>query len=64
MITLLAVLIIGFILTYTYIVMNRREIEQKQEASQRENEIFLKLLEEADRQTREERVNRDYEPEI
>lgn len=64
MITLLAVLIIGFILTYTYVVINRREIEQRQKELQRENEtIQEKLKQEEER--RIEAINKyNYDPEI
>ena len=38
MILLIGILIIGFILGYTYLEMGRREIQIYQEALQRENE--------------------------
>lgn len=63
-ITLIGVTIIGFICTYTYVVINRRDIEQKQEELQRENEIIqAKLKQEEER--RIQAINKyNYDPEI
>jgi uncharacterized membrane protein len=58
MITLLGVLIIGGIIIYTYIVTERQEIQKKQEALQRENEILQEKLKEQELKTKEETFNR------
>jgi len=60
-ITLLAVVIIGFILVYTYIETDRQEIQKKQEALQKAEEELDARLKEQERIRHEEFMKKDYE---
>ena len=64
MITLIGVLIIIGIIMYTYVEMDRREIQKKQEALQRENDILQAKLKEQERIRHEEFMNKEYDPQI
>jgi len=60
-IILIGVTIIGIILAYTYIETDRQEIQKKQEALQRENDILQAKLKEQERLRHEEFMKKDYE---
>lgn len=57
-ITLIGVTVIGFILVYTYIETDRQEIQRKQEALQRENDILQAKLKEQEKIRHEEILKR------
>ena len=61
MITLIGVLIIGGIIMYTYVIMDRQEIERKQEALKRAEEILDAKLAEQEKLRHKGFMNRPYE---
>ena len=60
-ITLIGVTVIGFILAYTYVEMDRQEIQKKQEALRKAEEELDARLKEQERIRHEEFMKKDYE---
>jgi len=60
-IILIAVVIIGFILAYTYVEMDRRDIQKKQKALQKATEELDARLKEQERLRHEEFMKKPYE---
>ena len=58
MITLIGVLIIGGIIMYTYIELDRQEIQKKQQALQKAQDVLDARLKEQERLRHEESFNR------
>jgi len=61
MIALIAILIIGGIFMYTYVELDRQEIQKKQEALQKAEEELDARLKEQERLRHEEFMKKDYE---
>lgn len=64
MIVLIVVLIIGFILIYTYIEIDRAEIQRKQEALHKAQDALDARLKEQERLRHEESLKRSYDAEV
>lgn len=64
MITLIGVLIIGGIIMYTYIELDRQEIQKKQEALRKAEDALDARLKEQERLRHEEFMNKEYDPQI
>jgi uncharacterized membrane-anchored protein YhcB (DUF1043 family) len=61
MIALIAILIIGVIIMYTYVEMDRQEIQKRQEQIQRDLDSLKASIKEEERKRHEEFMNKPYE---
>jgi len=62
--TLIAVVIGGFLLAYVYIEHDRAEIQAKQEALQRENNILQARINAEEERRHKEMLEKEYDPQI
>jgi len=62
--TLIAVVIGGFFLAYVYIEHDRAEIQAKQEALQRENNILQARIKAEEERRHKEMLENEYDPQI
>jgi len=63
-ITLIGVTIIGGIAMYTYIELDRQEIQKKQEALQKENERLQARIKAEEERRHKEMLEKEYDPQI
>ena len=62
--TLIAVVIGGFLLAYVYIEHDRAEIQAKQEALERENERLQARIKTEEERRHKEMLEKEYNPQV